>query len=110
MCRNFNVHSEVRIKPDDQNGIENLFQYIIRNTFSLEKLKYFEKTYTVLYHSKMARGKNKKIFQIFTPQDFIAAMTQHIPEPSFQLVELTKNGIFLALPLRTSTISKLAKS
>lgn len=30
----FNVHNQVRIKPDDEKGIENLYQYIIRNTFS----------------------------------------------------------------------------
>ena len=63
----FNVHNEVRIKPSDEKGIENLSQYIIRNIFSLEKLKYFENTNTVLYHSKMTHGKNKKNFQIFSP-------------------------------------------
>lgn len=84
----FNVHNEVRIKPKDEKGIENLSQYIIRNTFSQEKLKYFEKSKTVLYHSNMTHGKNKKNFQIFSPLDFITAITQHIPEPSFQLVRL----------------------
>ncbi len=38
----FNVHNEVRIKPDDEKGMENLSQYIIRNTFSLAKLNYKE--------------------------------------------------------------------
>jgi hypothetical protein len=40
---------------------------------------------TVIYRS----GMNPKIhrnFQIFTPCDFIAAITQHIPDKSFQLV------------------------
>lgn len=82
----FNVHNEVRIKPKDEQGMENLSQYIIRNAFSLEKLKFHEKTDTVLYHSKMTHGKNKKNFQIFSPLEFIAAITQHIPEQSFQLV------------------------
>ncbi len=37
----FNVHNEVRIKPYDEKGsIEDLSQHMIRNTFSLEKLKY----------------------------------------------------------------------
>jgi len=36
----FNIRNEVRIESDDDKGMENLSQYIIRNTFSLEKLKY----------------------------------------------------------------------
>ncbi len=34
----------------------------------------------------MPHGKNTRNFQVFSPLDFIAAITQHIPEPSFQLV------------------------
>ena len=34
----------------------------------------------------MTHGKNKRNFQVFSPLEFIAAITQHIPEPSFQLV------------------------
>ncbi len=40
----------------------------------------------MLYRSKMSHGKNKKNFQVFDPLEFIAAITQHIPEKSFQLV------------------------
>ncbi len=82
----FSVHHKVRIKPEDEKGIENLSQYIIRNTFSNSKIQYIEKSETVLYRSKMSHGKNKKNFQIFDPLEFIAAITQHIPEKSFQLV------------------------
>ncbi len=42
----FSVHNEVRIKTDDEKGIENLAQYIIRNAFSLAKLQYNEGAYT----------------------------------------------------------------
>ena len=80
------VHSEVRIKPDDAKGIENLSQYIIRNSFSRQKLKYEEGDSSAIYRSKMTHGKNKKNFQVFSPLEFIASITQHIPEPSFQLV------------------------
>ena len=31
-------------------------------------------------------GKSKKNFQIYTAEEFIAAITQHIPEKSFQMV------------------------
>ena len=82
----FNVHNEVRIQLEDEQGIENLSQYIIRNTFSLEKLKYKEGDSLVIYRSKMMHGKNKSNFQVYSPLEFIAAITQHIPEPSFQLV------------------------
>jgi ssDNA-binding Zn-finger/Zn-ribbon topoisomerase 1 len=82
----FNVHNQVRIKPDDEKGIENLSQYIIRNTFSLEKLKYSDRDSSIIYRSKMTHGKNKRNFQMLSPLEFIASITQHIPEPSFQLV------------------------
>ena len=82
----FSVHNGVRIARDDEEGKEAISQYIIRNTFSLEKLTYNEETNTVIYQSKMTHGKNKKNFQIYTPEEFIAAITQHIPEKSFQMV------------------------
>ena len=59
--------------------------YIIRNTFSLAKLKYEAGDSSVIYRSKMTHGKNKRNFQVFSPLEFVAAITQHIPEPSFQL-------------------------
>jgi len=34
----------------------------------------------------MTSGKNKKNFQIDTAEEFIAAITQHIPEKAFQMV------------------------
>jgi len=82
----FSVHNEVRIKQDDAKGIENLCQYIVRNTFSLEKLKFEEGDSSVIYRSMMSHGRNKRNFQVFSPLEFIATITQHIPEPSFQLV------------------------
>ncbi|KAA3593402.1 MAG: transposase [Candidatus Scalindua sp. AMX11] len=82
----FSVHNGSRIARDDEEGKEAISQYIIRNTFSLEKLTYNEKTNTVIYQSKMTPGKNKRNFQIYTPEEFIAAITQHIPEKSFQMV------------------------
>lgn len=72
----FSVHNEVRIKPDDAKGIENLSQYIIRNTFSLEKLKYSAGDASVIYRSKMTHGRNKRNFQVFLPLEFIASITQ----------------------------------
>jgi hypothetical protein len=82
----FSVHNGSRVARDDEEGKEAISQYIIRNTFSLEKLTYNQETNTVIYQSKMTSGKNKRNFQIYTAEEFIAAITQHIPEKSFQMV------------------------
>jgi hypothetical protein len=34
----------------------------------------------------MSHGRNKKNFEIFAAEEFIATITQHIPDKSFQLV------------------------
>ncbi len=34
----------------------------------------------------MSHGKNKNNFKVFNDLEFIAAITQHIPEPSFKLI------------------------
>ena len=50
----FSVHNGSRVARDDEEGKEAISQYIIRNTFSLEKLTYNElKTNTVIYQSKI---------------------------------------------------------
>ncbi|MEE4241430.1 MAG: transposase [Desulfopila sp.] len=36
----------------------------------------------------MSHGKNKRNFQVFSPLEFIASITQHIPDPYFQLVRI----------------------
>ena len=75
------VHNKVVIHAGDEQGIEKLAQYIIRNTFSLIKLNIVEKTGTIIYHSKMSHGGNKRNFLLF-----IAAVMQHIPERLVQMV------------------------
>lgn len=40
----------------------------------------------VVYRSKMTHGKNKANFKVFHANEFIAVITQHIPDKSFQLV------------------------
>ncbi|GJQ60396.1 MAG: hypothetical protein D8M57_01735 [Candidatus Scalindua sp. AMX11] len=56
----FSVHNGVRVARDDVKGKEAVSQYIIRNTFSLEKLTYNEENNTVIYQSRMTPGKNKR--------------------------------------------------
>jgi hypothetical protein len=80
------INNKVRIKKDDEKGIGSLALYIIRNTFSMERLQYEAGDSAVIYRSKMTHGKNRRNFQVFPPVEFIAAITPHIPERSFQLV------------------------
>jgi len=85
-CSGFSAHNGMQIKRDDAHGREALAQYIIRNPFSLEKITYNPETGMVLYRSGMTHGKNRKNFKVFSATEFIAAITQHIPDKSFQLV------------------------
>jgi hypothetical protein len=96
----FNVHRSRRVLPREREDLRRLAQYIMRNPFSLEKMQFNEPDEDgvrltadreaqadgcVIYRS----GMNPKIhrnFEIFAPCDFIAAITQHIPDKSFQLV------------------------
>lgn len=82
----FSVDNSVCIARDDEAGITNLAQYIIRSPFSTNKISYNDDTGMVVYRSKMTHGKNKKNFSIFSAEEFIAAITQHIPDKNFQLV------------------------
>ena len=86
----FNVHRSRRVNHDERADLERLAQYIIRNPFSVEKMQVTEANRanpdgSIIYHS----GMNLKIqrnFEVFPPREFIAAITQHIPDKSFQLV------------------------
>ena len=65
---------------------EALAQYIMRNAFAEEKISYIEDSGQVLYRSGMTHGKNKKNFELLPAGQFIARVTQHIPEKGFQMV------------------------
>ncbi|MEJ2689318.1 MAG: transposase [Deltaproteobacteria bacterium] len=82
----FSVHNGVRLRCDDQKGMESLAQYIIRSPFSIGKMQYVAESGKVVYRSKMTHGRNKRNFKIFDAEEFIAAITQYIPEKGFQLV------------------------
>ena len=81
----FNAHRRQRVHPHQREDLERLAQYIIRNPFSVEKMHPDPAGGTIIYRSGM-NPKIKRNFEIFTPSDFIAAITQHIPDKSFQLV------------------------
>ncbi len=81
----FNVHRSRRVLSEERADLERLAQYIIRNPFAVEKMQVNQPGGPIIYRS----GMNEKIhrnFEVFSPCDFIAAITQHIPDKSFQLV------------------------
>lgn len=82
----FSVHQGAQLAREDADGQEALAQYILRNPFSVEKIHYQRQSGQVVYRSKMTHGKHKRNFEIFSAAEFIATITQHIPEKSFQLV------------------------
>jgi len=81
----FSVHNGKPIDRNDADGLERVAQYIIRNPFSEQKMTYNEETGTVIYRSRK-HANTKRNFEVFTAQDFIAAITQHIPDKGFQMV------------------------
>jgi hypothetical protein len=81
----FSVHNGKPVKRNDAEGLERVAQYIIRNPFSEQKMAYNEENGTVIYRSRM-HAKTKRNFEVFSAEDFIAAITQHIPEKGFQMV------------------------
>jgi Zn finger protein HypA/HybF involved in hydrogenase expression len=81
----FNVHRSRRVQPDERADLERLAQYIIRNPFAVEKMQANQPGDSIIYRSAM-NPKIQRNFEVFSPCDFIAAITQHIPDKSFQLV------------------------
>ena len=52
----FNVFSGPRISPREETAMENLARYIIRVSFSQERMSYVEEAGIVVYRSKGRRG------------------------------------------------------
>jgi hypothetical protein len=65
-----------------QNLVPDLNQSIV---FSLYH-SYIENSGQVLYRSDLTHGKNKKNFELIPAEEFIAMVTQHIPEKGFHMV------------------------
>jgi len=77
----FNVFCGPRIQPDEQETMENLARYIIRASFSQERMTYIPEKSEVVYQSK--DGKEEKIFDAL---EWIAAMCSHVPNKGEQMV------------------------
>jgi len=81
----FNVHAGEPVPPENKAQLEQLAQYILRNPFSVQKMTLESPTDTVIYRSKLNPKINRN-FEVFTPTDFLAAITQHIPDKGAQMV------------------------
>jgi len=81
----FNVHAGDPVPPEHKAELEQLAQYILRNPFSVQKMTMESPTDTIIYRSKLNPKINRN-FQVFTPTDFLAAITQHIPDKGAQMV------------------------
>lgn len=81
----FSVYNGQPIRRDDDDGLERVAQYIIRNPFSEQKMVYDAQDGTVIYRSRL-HAKTRRNFEVFSAEEFIAAITQHIPDKGFQMV------------------------
>jgi hypothetical protein len=77
----FNVYCTERIYPRHTQSMENIARYIIRASFSTERLNYMVNESKVIYNSK--NGKDSKEFDAL---DFIASICSHIPNKNEQMV------------------------
>ena len=81
----FSIDNGVRITKNDKDGREAIAQYMMRNVFNTQNITYIQKTGKVIFRTKMQKGKNKKNFVVYDAEEFIAAITQHIPKKNFQM-------------------------
>jgi hypothetical protein len=70
-----------RIQPGEEEPIENMARYIIRGSFSQERMTYIPKESKVLYRSKDGEKE-----QIFDALKWLAAMCSHVPNKGEQMV------------------------
>jgi hypothetical protein len=77
----FNVFYGERIQPGDETAMENLARYIVRASFSQERMTYIRDESKVIYQSK--DGKAEKVFDVL---EWLAAMCSHVPNKGEQMV------------------------
>jgi hypothetical protein len=77
----FNVYSGPRIQPGEEEAVENLARYIIRASFSQERMSYIPEESKVLYQSKDGRKEN-----VFDALEWLATMCSHVPNKGEQIV------------------------
>jgi hypothetical protein len=78
------------VPPQARADLEDLAQYILRNPFSVEKMTLESPSDNVIYRSRL-NAKINRNFEVFTPTDFLAAVTQHIPDKGVQITRDYRN-------------------
>jgi len=71
----FQVFCGQRLFPQYETAMENLAQYIIRASFSQERMQYLAEPSKVVYRAK--DGTDEKVFDAL---EWLAAMCSHIPD------------------------------
>ncbi len=95
----FSVGNSVYLSARDTAGLQRLAQYILRCPFSLARMVRLTEDGSVLYRavhdhcrrfpgaaSADLRGGSRRNFQVFSALDFLAEVTQHIPDKGEHLV------------------------
>jgi hypothetical protein len=77
----FSVYSGKRINPKDARSTENLARYVIRASFSQERMKYYPDSPMVTYESKYGKD-----IAEFEPLEWMAALVSHIPDRGAQTI------------------------
>ncbi len=77
----FHVFCGNRISPNDDTAMQNPARYIIRTSFSQERMQYLDQEATVVYKAK--DGKDTKVFPAL---GWLANLCPHIPNRGEQMV------------------------
>ena len=88
----FHVHIGARIWPEDENALGNLAKYIIRASFSQERMLYIPAEKSADGVAKVVcNSKDGKTEQSFDALDWLARIVVHIPNKYEQLVRYVGN-------------------
>ncbi len=95
----FSVDNSVYLSPGDTSGLERLAEYILRCPFSLARVVRLGDDGSLIYRAEQdhcrrfpapasadLRGGPSRNFQLFSALDFLAELTQHIPNKGEHLV------------------------
>ena len=85
----FHVFCGNRISPKDDTAMENLARYIIRASFSQERMQYLDQEGKVVYTSRACPGRRSgdgRTSKSFPALDWLANLCSHIPNKGEQMV------------------------
>ena len=77
----FSVHTSVTVPRDDRDGLERLARYFLRPPVSLDRLKVSEDAHSIAYAARVRPGHDRQATAPLDPNDFLARVVMHIPEP-----------------------------